>query len=53
MLLACGWAFLIWGMYVTCGPSCRMQQMTMVVRQMPKLKGRAHRPAAQNAGERG
>lgn len=54
VLLACGWAFLIWGMYAYLWAFVLYAvQMTMVVRQMPKLKGRAHRPAAQNAGERG
>ncbi|CKZ81671.1 CDP-alcohol phosphatidyltransferase family protein [Mycobacterium tuberculosis] len=54
VLLACGWAFLIWGMYAYLWAFVLYAvQMTMVVRQMPKLKGRAHRPAAQNAGARG
>ncbi|OSC39700.1 CDP-alcohol phosphatidyltransferase family protein [Mycobacterium decipiens] len=54
VLLACGWGFLIWGMYAYLWAFVLYAvQMTMVVRQMPKLKHRTHQPVARNSGEHG
>ncbi len=49
---ACGWAFLIWGMYAYLWAFVLYAvQMTMVIRRMPKLKDEPHRPVARKAGE--
>jgi cardiolipin synthase len=54
VILACGWAFLIWGMYAYLWAFVLYAvQMTMVMRRMPKVKHRAHQPAAQQAGDDG
>jgi cardiolipin synthase (CMP-forming) len=51
---ACGWAFLIWGMYAYLWAFVLYAvQMTMVMRRMPKLKHQTHRPVARKAGEHG
>ena len=51
---ACGWAFLIWGMYVYLWAfALYVVQMTLVVRRMPKLKHGARQPAAPKAVEHG
>jgi CDP-diacylglycerol--glycerol-3-phosphate 3-phosphatidyltransferase len=51
---ACGWGFLIWGMYAYLWAFVLYAvQMTLVVRQMPKLKHQTHRPVARKAGEHG
>ncbi|HEY1442284.1 MAG TPA: CDP-alcohol phosphatidyltransferase family protein [Mycobacterium sp.] len=47
---ACGWAFLIWGMYMYLWAFVLYAvQMTLVVRRMPKLKQRARQPVARKA----
>ncbi|CAM4467471.1 CDP-diacylglycerol--glycerol-3-phosphate 3-phosphatidyltransferase [Mycobacterium basiliense] len=54
VLEACGWAFLIWGMYAYLWAFVLyVVQMTMVVRRMPKLKHRTEQPVAGRAGDRG
>ncbi|HEY2501259.1 MAG TPA: CDP-alcohol phosphatidyltransferase family protein [Mycobacterium sp.] len=51
---ACGWAFLIWGMYMYLWAFVLYAvQMTLVVRRMPKVKRRARQPVARKAGEHG
>jgi CDP-diacylglycerol--glycerol-3-phosphate 3-phosphatidyltransferase len=50
---ACGWGFLIWGLYLYLWAFVLyMVQMTLVVRQMPKLN-RGERQAAPQAGKHG
>ncbi len=54
VLWACGWAFLVWGMYAYLWAFVLYAvQMTLVVRRMPKLKNRAGQPVARKAGEHG
>lgn len=54
VLGACGWAFLIWGMYAYLWAFVLyVVQMTMVVRRMPKVKHRTHQPVARKAGGHG
>jgi len=54
VLGACGWAFLIWGMYMYLWAFVLYAvQMTLVLRRMPKLKQRPHQPVARKAGEHG
>ena len=51
---ACGWAFLVWGMYAYLWSFAQYAvQMTMVVRRLPKLKNRARQPVGPQAGEHG
>ncbi|MGF2951165.1 CDP-alcohol phosphatidyltransferase family protein [Mycobacterium sp. THU-M116] len=51
---ACGWAFLLWGMYMYLWAFVLYAvQMTLVARRMPKLERRARRAAAQDSGEHG
>ena len=51
---ACGWAFLIWGMYAYLWAfALYAVQMTMVVRQMPKVDRRSRQPVTPQAGEHG
>jgi CDP-diacylglycerol--glycerol-3-phosphate 3-phosphatidyltransferase len=51
VVLACGWGFLIWGLYMYLWAFVLyIVQMTLVVRQLPKL-GRADRPATPKAGK--
>ena len=54
VLGACGWAFLIWGMYAYLWAFVLyVVQMTLVMRRMPKLKQRARQPVGRKAGEHG
>lgn len=54
VLGACGWAFLIWGIYAYLWAFVLYAvQMAMVVRRMPKIKHKADRQLARNAGEHG
>lgn len=47
---ACGWAFLIWGMYAYLWAfALYVVQMTLVVRRIPRLKHGAHQRAAPKA----
>ena len=49
---ACGWAFLIWGLYAYLWSfALYAVQMTLVMRRMPKLNHRARQPVARRAGE--
>ncbi|BDB42578.1 MULTISPECIES: CDP-alcohol phosphatidyltransferase family protein [Mycobacterium] len=49
---ACGWAFLIWGLYMYLWAFVLyMAQMVLVMRRMPNV--RHHRPATPRAGEHG
>jgi len=51
---ACGWAFLVWGMYAYLWAfALYAVQMMLVVRQMPKLSHRAGQAVAPRAGEHG
>ncbi|BBZ44133.1 CDP-alcohol phosphatidyltransferase family protein [Mycobacterium parmense] len=51
---ACGWAFLIWGIYAYLWSFVQYAvQLTLVMRRMPKLGGRARQPVAPEAGEHG
>jgi cardiolipin synthase (CMP-forming) len=51
---ACGWAFLVWGMYAYLWAfALYAVQMMLVVRQMPKLSHRAGQPVAPRTGEHG
>ncbi|SON62982.1 Putative CDP-diacylglycerol--glycerol-3-phosphate 3-phosphatidyl-transferase 1 [Mycobacterium simulans] len=51
---ACGWAFLVWGIYAYLWAFVLyVVQMTMVVRRMPKIKHRAYQPAVQKADDHG
>jgi cardiolipin synthase len=51
---ACGWAFLIWGMYAYLWAFVLYAvQMTMVVRHMPKINRHIRRPVTGNAGDHG
>jgi len=51
---ACGWGFLGWGMYAYLWSFVQYAvQMTLVVRQMPKVKHEAHQPIAREAGDHG
>jgi len=51
---ACGWAFLIWGLYMYLWAfALYAVQMTLVVRRMPKIKHRPQRPTVRKAGEHG
>ncbi|UXA04595.1 CDP-alcohol phosphatidyltransferase family protein [Mycobacterium sp. SMC-2] len=51
---ACGWAFLIWGMYAYLWAfALYMVQMTLVVRRIPRLKHGAGRPAEPKTVEHG
>ncbi|BBX58681.1 CDP-diacylglycerol--glycerol-3-phosphate 3-phosphatidyltransferase [Mycobacterium shottsii] len=53
-LKACGWAFLIWGLYAYLWAFVLyIVQMTMVVRRIPKIKHRTFQPVGRNAGEDG
>ena len=52
MIGACGWAFLIWGMYVYLWSFVLYAvQVVLVVRRMPTLK--ALQPTGRQAGEHG
>ncbi|AKN17092.1 CDP-alcohol phosphatidyltransferase family protein [Mycobacterium haemophilum] len=54
VLGACGWAFLIWGIYAYLWAFVLYAvQMTMVVRRMPKIKHQAHRQLVRKASEHG
>ncbi len=54
VLGACGWAFLIWGMYAYLWAFVLYAvQMAMVMRRMPKIKHRAHHPPAREPGDHG
>ena len=54
VLGACGWAFLVWGMYAYLWSFVLYAvQMTLVVRRMPKLKNGARQPAVPKAVEHG
>ena len=49
-----GWAFLIWGLYMYLWSFVLYAvQMTLVVRQLPKLKDRADQPVASEADKHG
>ncbi|MGD1239492.1 CDP-alcohol phosphatidyltransferase family protein [Mycobacterium seoulense] len=51
---ACGWAFLIWGMYAYLWSfALYVVQLTLVVRRMPRLDHGARRPPTPKAVERG
>jgi len=51
---ACGWAFLIWGLYMYLWAFVLyMVQMRLVMRRMPKVKQPARQPVAGKAGEHG
>ncbi|WP_374021300.1 CDP-alcohol phosphatidyltransferase family protein [Mycobacterium sp. HNNTM2301] len=51
---ACGWAFLIWGMYGYLWAFAQyVVQMTLVIRRMPRLKHGAHPPGTPRAVDRG
>ncbi|GAB7144287.1 CDP-alcohol phosphatidyltransferase family protein [Mycobacterium riyadhense] len=51
---ACGWAFLLWGIYAYLWAFVLyIVQMTMVVRRMPKIKHLAHQPVVQKADDHG
>lgn len=51
---ACGWAFLIWGMYAYLWSfALYVVQLTLVVRRMPRLNHGARRPPTPKAVERG
>jgi cardiolipin synthase len=51
---ACGWAFLIWGLYAYLWAfALYAVQMTLVLRRMPKLEHGARRAAARKAVEHG
>ena len=51
MIGAFGWAFLIWGMYAYLWAFVLYAvQMTMVVRQMPKLNHHTRRPVTGESG---
>lgn len=51
---ACGWAFLIWGLYAYLWAFMLYAvQITLVMRQMPKIKHRAHQPVARKTDNRG
>ncbi len=51
---ACGWGFLIWGLYAYLWAFVLYAvQMTMVMRRMPKLKDRSRQLVAGQAGEHG
>jgi cardiolipin synthase len=51
---ACGWAFLVWGMYAYLWAfGLYAVQMTLVVRQLPKLDRHARQPVAQKGTEHG
>jgi len=51
---ACGWAFLIWGLYAYLWAFVLYAvQMTLVLRRMPKLEHGARRAAARKAVEHG
>jgi CDP-diacylglycerol--glycerol-3-phosphate 3-phosphatidyltransferase len=51
---ACGWGFLLWGMYAYLWAFVLYAvQMTLVLRRMPKVERRAHQPEARKAGEHG
>jgi CDP-diacylglycerol--glycerol-3-phosphate 3-phosphatidyltransferase len=51
---ACGWAFLIWGMYMYLWAFVLYAvQMTSVVRRLPKLQHRAHQAVVPESGEHG
>ncbi len=51
---ACGWAFLIWGMYGYLWAFVQyVVQMTLVVRRMPRVKHGGRRPPAPKAVEHG
>jgi len=54
VVMACGWAFLVWGMYAYLWAfALYAVQMMLVVRQMPKLSHRAGQAVAPRAGEHG
>ncbi len=54
VLGACGWAFLIWGVYMYLWAFVLYAvQMTLVVRRMPNLKHGAQQPVARKPGEYG
>ncbi len=54
VLGACGWAFLVWGMYAYLWSFVLYGvQTTLVVRRMPKLKHGARQPAVPKAVEHG
>ncbi|BBX73467.1 CDP-alcohol phosphatidyltransferase family protein [Mycobacterium shinjukuense] len=57
VLKACGWAFLVWGMYAYLWAfALYVVQMTMVVRRLPRIKSWVHHLVARNArgdGEHG
>jgi CDP-diacylglycerol--glycerol-3-phosphate 3-phosphatidyltransferase len=51
---ACGWGFLGWGMFAYLWSLVQYAvQMTLVVRQMPKVKDAARQPITRKAGEHG
>lgn len=51
---ACGWAFLIWGLYAYLWAFVLyVVQMTLVMRQIPKIKHRAHQPVGRKTGDSG
>jgi CDP-diacylglycerol--glycerol-3-phosphate 3-phosphatidyltransferase len=51
---ACGWGFLIWGLYMYLWAFVLYAvQTTLVVRRMPKLKNLARQPMPGKAGEHG
>jgi cardiolipin synthase (CMP-forming) len=54
VIRACGWAFLGWGMYAYLWAFVLyVVQMTLVMRQMPKLEHQARHPVVPKAGEHG
>lgn len=51
---ACGWAFLLWGMYLYLWAFVLYAvQVTLVVRRMPKLTHPARQPTAREPGDHG
>jgi CDP-diacylglycerol--glycerol-3-phosphate 3-phosphatidyltransferase len=51
---ACGWAFLIWGLYAYLWAFVLYAvQITLVVRRMPKLKHQSRQPVPRKAGDDG
>jgi CDP-diacylglycerol--glycerol-3-phosphate 3-phosphatidyltransferase len=51
---ACGWAFLIWGLFAYLWSLVQYAvQTVLVVRRMPKLKGEGQQPITPKAGEHG
>ncbi len=54
VVLACGWAFVIWGMYMYLWAFVLyLVQVALVVRRMPKVSARSAEPVADRAGDDG